>query len=265
MQACQAGQDRGEGISVGDQILTKVIYLQNHFGFLQSFLIKAEHPDAGCVGWYAALDAHDSVNADFNNFKDFEIVKEKSDTFSGKNLHSKKRIGASSKKEYSISTINRFSCLDNELDNVLSEERAKSTLNQTHIGTSGLETTMFSFQTTRKNKSRPTRSHKLILTMESIHTGNQFDVLRDLEESEIDEIIGLHPENVEITTKKQKCKTCGYKTNCHLQSECRSYGMCCYACNKKNHLPKSRNCAMRKKKFRMSQNNLKIKENCITL
>ena len=135
MQAGQAGQEMGdgahrtEGSSVGDKILTKVINIQNLAGFLQSFLIKAEHTgetqrdpiEAGSVGWYTALDAHDVVNADVNNFKDFEFVKEKSDRFSEKNLHSKKRTTAMSKKEFSIQTFNRFSCLENKLDYVLSE------------------------------------------------------------------------------------------------------------------------------------------------
>ena len=51
-------------------------------------------------------------------------------------------------------------------------------------------------------------------TLESFNTKNRFEVLRDLEESKMDET-----EIVDIETKKEKCKACGFKTNCHLTSK----------------------------------------------
>ena len=61
---------------------------------------------------------------------------------------------------------------------------------------------------------------------------NRFFVLQNLEESKI-----------ECSEDKKKCKNCGFKKKCHINSSiCNAIGKKCYFCMKLNHFPRSQNC-----------------------
>ena len=104
-------------------------------------------------------------------------------------------------------------------------------------------------KTTSNRNSRECSKFKNCLSV--FKTENMFDVFNSNTEDEIQRIIcgDLFDKPVaKIRGQKKKCRRCGYKKKCHLKSSCKAKGKCCYACNKKNHFPKSKNCAMKSQK-----------------
>ena len=96
--------------------------------------------------------------------------------------------------------------------------------------------------------------------LESFEAKNMFGVFQKLNQSQVDEILGSKNEVIQeektVISQKKRCKSCGYKKVCHLQSYCKAQGKLCYTCCKPNHFPKSRNCKMMNKS-KSQRNSLK--------
>ena len=139
-----------------------------------------------------------------------------------------------------IKTRNRFSVLEIEEVLILSEEyivpRSKLTVNKRRSCKNKIKKCL-----NRKKEIRDTQ------LLRSFKTTNAFSVLEKFTEDENEELITNTTEACQVLKKKKKCSKCGYKTNCHLLSSCKSKGKTCFACSKKNHFPQSKNCKVKKK------------------
>lgn len=79
--------------------------------------------------------------------------------------------------------------------------------------------------------------------------------------AKVEKILGGTAVSESVTSRKIKCRSCGYKRRCHLEALCKSKVKTCFACSKQGHFPKSQNCKAQRKKRRQST----VRYGCLTL
>ena len=101
---------------------------------------------------------------------------------------------------------------------------------------------------------------KTIRSLQVFQTRNAFSIFEKFTEHKIATILQGKAKIKPILSQKKKCKTCGFKRNCHLTS-CKAQDKVCFSCSKPNHFPKSLNCKIRPKRNLQSS----LKYGCVTL
>ena len=170
-----------------------------------------------------------------------------------------------------ISTYNRFSYWEDDGSNepvVLMIEEIKTVKNKVITGMTKEKKVKVTKQMKKVKtichglKVFETKNAEIETMLEDRMINDTHNVSNRFNNPEIGQIVQEESKSVIIKGHRKKCRSCGYRKTCHLQTNCRAKDKNCYACLGQNHFPKSQNCLSKRKK---KKNGTKPSNGCLTL